>query len=168
MPEGAQQSAALLALLEDAGLDFVVIGGVAAIAWGATEFTRDLDVAMEFSVDGLTRLMNALAPHRPRHLTRPDLPGIAETPSALANFRSLLLTCDLGRLDVLRDVPPLGRYADFAPRCVTVEAFGRERRIIGLDDLIAIKDHVARPKDVLVAAQLKAIRAARASESPTR
>jgi hypothetical protein len=48
-----------------------------------------------------------------------------------------------------------------AARAVTVQAFGRPCRIIGLDDLIAIEDRVARPKDVPVAAQLRAIRAAR-------
>jgi hypothetical protein len=34
-----------------------------------------------------------------------------------------------------------------------------EHLIIALDDLIAVKDHVGRPKDVLVAAQLRAVRA---------
>lgn len=160
MADAPQQTEALLRLLEDAGIEFVLIGGVAAITWGATEFTRDLDVAMDFSLDNMTRLMAALAPHGPTHLTRPDLPGIAERPEALVEFRSLLLVTDLGRLDVLRDVPPLGRYADFAPRAVTVRAFERDHRVIALDDLIAIKEHVARPKDLIVAAQLKAIRAA--------
>ncbi len=161
MPEAVQQSEALLRLLAQAGIEFMVIGGVAAISWGATEFTRDLDVVMDFSLDNVAGLMTALAPHRPKHLTRPDLPGIAEAPQTLTGFRSLLLMTDLGRLDVLRDVPPLGRYADFATRAVTVQAFGIPQRIIGLDDLIAVKEHVARPKDLIVAAQLKAIRAAR-------
>jgi hypothetical protein len=31
--------------------------------------------------------------------------------------------------------------------------------VISLDDLIAVKEHVGRPKDLMVAAQLKAIRA---------
>lgn len=55
----------------------------------------------------------------------------------------------------------LGRYTDFAARAVTVHAFDRDHQLIALDDLIAIKKFVARPKDLIVAAQLEAIRAAR-------
>ena len=159
--DAAQQTEALLALLDESCIPFILIGGVAAVTWGATEFTRDLDVCIEFSVENLERLMTALRPLHPKHLTRPDLPGVAEQPDSLAKFRSLLLTTDLGRLDVLRDVPPLGVYSDLATRATTVHVFGRELRLIALDDLIAIKEHVARPKDLIVAAQLKAIRATR-------
>ena len=37
----------LLRLLVDAGLPFTLVGGLAAIAHGASTFTRDVDVAME-------------------------------------------------------------------------------------------------------------------------
>jgi hypothetical protein len=36
---------------------------------------------------------------------------------------------------------------------------GHEHDVIDLDDLIAVKEHVARPKDLIVAAQLRGIRA---------
>lgn len=153
-----QHTTALLELLAESGVPFVVIGGVAAVAWGSAQLTRDLDVAIEFTSANLARLLDALRPHRPRHLSRPDLPGIAETPDELTRFRSLLLTTDLGRLDVLRDVPPLGTYADLAPRAVKAIVHGRELSLIDLDDLITIKDHVGRPKDILVAHELKAVR----------
>lgn len=160
MAEAPQQTEALLRLLDDAGIPFLVIGGVAAITWGASEFTRDLDVCMDFTEANVTRLLEALAPHRPRHLTRQDLGRIADPPHALVKFRSLLLVTDLGRLDVLRDVPPTGGYAELAARGKQVTAYDRTLHVIGLDDLITIKEHVARPKDLVVAAQLRAIRAA--------
>lgn len=153
-----QQTSALLELLADSQIPFVVIGGVAAISWGSSQFTRDLDIAIEFTTANLTRLLEVLAPHRPRHLTRPDLPGIAESPGELTKFRSLLLNTALGRIDVLRDVPPLGTYADFAGRGTQAVVHGRELTVIALDDLIAIKEHVARPKDLLVAHELRAVR----------
>lgn len=159
MAETPQQTRALLELLDECGVPFVIIGGVAAVAWGSTEFTRDLDVCLEFTTENLERLLEALQPLQPKHLTRPDLPGIAESPAALTKFRSLLLTTRLGRLDVLRDVPPLGTFGSFQARSKPVRLFGRELRLISLDDLIAVKEHVARPKDLVVAAQLRAIRA---------
>lgn len=45
MKSPAQQTERLLEVLADSGLDFVVIGGVAAIAHGATTATQDLDIA---------------------------------------------------------------------------------------------------------------------------
>lgn len=36
---------------------------------------------------------------------------------------------------------------------------GHEHDVIALDDPIAVKEHVARPKDLVVAAQLCAVRA---------
>jgi hypothetical protein len=52
----------LLRLLVEAGVRFVVIGGVAAIAHGASTFTRDLDVLISFDAETLSRLRGALQP----------------------------------------------------------------------------------------------------------
>ncbi len=41
-----QNTPELLTRLADAQVEFVVIGGVAAIAWGSQQFTRDLDLAV--------------------------------------------------------------------------------------------------------------------------
>ena len=59
--------------LQDAGVEFCIIGGVAAIAHGALTPTHDLDVAAPMTVENLERLFAALAPYRPKHATRPDL-----------------------------------------------------------------------------------------------
>ena len=52
-----QQTEKLLVLLQDAGVRFVVIGGVAAISHGAATLTRDLDVAAPLTPDNVERLM---------------------------------------------------------------------------------------------------------------
>lgn len=41
-----QNSAELLRRLLDAEVERVVIGGIAAIAWGSQQLTKDLDVAV--------------------------------------------------------------------------------------------------------------------------
>lgn len=61
----------LLAALQDAKVEFCVIGGVAAIAHGALTPTQDLDIAAPMTEDNLARLLTALAPYRPKHATRP-------------------------------------------------------------------------------------------------
>jgi hypothetical protein len=153
-----QRTDELLAVLVRAGIEHVVIGGVAAIAWGGAELTRDLDIVIPFDVERVTRLMQAFAPYHPVHWTRPDLGIIDARPEYLATFRMLLLKTDLGRIDVLREAQPVGDYERLHARAGTFTFAGNEHELIDIDDLIAIMEHVGRPKDVVTAAQLRAIR----------
>jgi len=152
-----QQSEALLALLQDAGVRFVIIGGVAAIAHGAATATADLDIAAPITPDNVERLMTALRPYHPSHVTRPDLGEIQDSIERLCNFRLLLIDTDLGRVDVLGEVQPIGP----AESLETVElelVNGRRFRVLSLDQLIAVKSFVGRPKDRLVEMELRVIR----------
>ena len=157
---GVQQTDRLLAVLQEAGVDFVVIGGVAAISHGAATLTRDLDVAAPFTAENLGRLMAALRPFRPRHVTRPDLGEIQESIERLCEFRLLLIDTELGRVDVLREVEPLGPAESL--RAVELELLeGRWFRVLELDALIEVKAHLRRPKDRIVEIELRALRAGR-------
>lgn len=61
-------------------------------------------------------------------------------------------------MDVLGDSPPLPTYAELEAHAVGIDAFGLRLKVISLDELIAVKEQVARPKDLMVAAELRAIR----------
>lgn len=154
-----QRTPELLRLLLDAGVEFVVIGGVAAVAYGSATFTQDVDITASFSEDNLSRLMAALAPYHPRFALAVPKRPVTETPAELSAYRNLYLLTDLGRLDILAEVPPVGPYAEVAARAVAMEVFGRQCRIISLDDLIAVKRHLGRDKDRLVERELLALRA---------
>jgi predicted nucleotidyltransferase len=157
MPRAPQQTDRLLALLQDAGVDFVVVGGVAALAHGSSTLTRDLDIAAPLTPENLRRLMDALAPYRPHHATRPDLGVIRDSIERLSKFRLLLVDTDLGRLDILGEVQPLGPAAEL--EAVELELLeGRRFRVLSLDQLIEVKAHVGRPKDRIVEMELRAIR----------
>jgi predicted nucleotidyltransferase len=79
--------------------------------------------------------------------------------SALAlgnNYR--LTTPDYGDLDLLGNVEPLGDY-DHLDRSASDYRIGDlELRVIDLEDLIAIKHHINRPKDQGSLCQLLAIK----------
>lgn len=153
-----QRTPELLRLLLDTGVEFVLIGGVAAIAHGSATFTQDCDITAPFTEHNLTRLMAALAPFHPRYaLAIPKRP-VTESPSELSRNRNLYLLTDLGRLDILSEVPPVGSYAEVAARAISLELYGRTCRVISLDDLIAVKKHLGRDKDRLVERELLALR----------
>ncbi len=156
MSQGVQDTPALLALLTNAGVPFVVIGGVAAVAHGASTFTRDLDVLIRFAAETVRRLLAALRPHDPRGALDPARRPLPPEPEAFAGFRNLYVTTALGRLD-LRGRTPVGDFEEVAARAVPMTLAGVATRVIALADLIAIKRHLKRPKDLLVAAELEAL-----------
>jgi len=147
----------LLTLLVDAGVRFVVIGGVAAIAHGASTFTRDLDVLIAFDADTIARLLGVLREHDPRAALDPAHRPIPTSVSALEGFRNLYVTTSLGRLDLIGETP-LGDYRSLAARAVPMTLAGVSVQVVALDDLIAMKRALGRPKDLLVATELEAVR----------
>lgn len=107
--------------------------------------------------DNLARLLTALAPYRPKHATRPDLGVITASAEELTRFRLLLLDTDLGRLDVLKRVEPIGEFEHLRSRPMQL-VVDRKVLVIELDQLIEIKAYLSRRKDKLVEAELRAIR----------
>jgi hypothetical protein len=74
---------------------------------------------------------------------------------------------DAGSLDVLPGCDPVGDFVRLERSAASMRLEDGEHRIIALDDLIAVKEHVARPKDIIVAVQLKAIRARMRHSEPS-
>jgi hypothetical protein len=60
--------------LVEAQVEFVLIGGFAAVAHRATLVTRDVDICCRFSEGNLSCLQKALSGLHPVHRSRPDLP----------------------------------------------------------------------------------------------
>jgi hypothetical protein len=154
--EFPQHTEAILRILLDAGVDFVLIGGVAAIAHGASTATRDVHIALPMDLDNLRRLLEALRPLDAVHFTRPDIPLHRHEPEQLARFRVLLLQTRLGRLDVLAEVDTLGAAADL-PRVDLPVLSDRMVPVLARDALIQVKRHLGRPKDLLVVSELEAL-----------
>lgn len=166
MTESATQLERLLEVLHVSGFECIVVGGTAAVAHGAVTPTDDIDVAAPMTEDNLARLMNALAPYNPKHATRPELGTIPQSAAELTSFRLLLIETDLGRVDVLANVQPLGTYEDL--EAVPMELLeGRTFRVISLAQLIVIKAHLNRPKDKIVEAELRAIQERLRTPDPT-
>ena len=60
--------------LVEAQVEFVLIGGFAAVAHGATLVTRGVDICCRFSEGNLSCIQTALSGLHPVHRSRPDLP----------------------------------------------------------------------------------------------
>jgi predicted nucleotidyltransferase len=72
-----------------------------------------------------------------------------------ANFT---FNTDLGPLDLLGWVEPFGPYENLLPHVEAISVGVGTLQTIGLDDLIAIKRHIGRPKDKVALVQLEALK----------
>jgi predicted nucleotidyltransferase len=147
----------LFQALGQSGVQFIVIGGFAAILHGSSHLTVDLDISYSRDPDNLKRLASALAPFQPYPRgAPPGLPFLwdAETLRRGLNFT---LTTTLGDIDVLGEITGGGTYEDLLPHTHVVRVFGMECRCLGLRRLIQVKRAAGRPKDFEVVAELEAI-----------
>jgi predicted nucleotidyltransferase len=145
------------------GVEFLVIGGQAAVLHGSPLPTFDVDLCYRRSSQNLENLSEALRELHPSlRGAPPNLPFRLDAQS-LALGSNFTFNTDLGPLDLLAWVEPFGLYESLIPRAETVKLGAVEVKIIALDDLIAIKRHINRPKDRVAAEQLEALRRLRDS-----
>jgi predicted nucleotidyltransferase len=146
----------LLRALDGAGLDFIVVGGVAATLHGVAEPTRDLDVCIRLGEESWRRVATVLAPLNPRFALTVDRRPIPL--DELSSFKNLYALTSLGRVDFLGAVEPFGDFDVLLPRAEGCRVDDLTLKVISRDDLITVKEHVRRPKDLEVARALRALR----------
>jgi hypothetical protein len=138
-------------------VDFVVIGGYAAMAYGSTYVTFDVDVCTPLSGLNLQRIHAALADLHPCHrMTPQELPFVLPNDQESA-FKNIYLKTDLGQIDCLGSLPEVGDYAFVRAHSVSMKLSFGEYRFLDCPTLVRAKEVVGRPKDLLVAAQLRAL-----------
>lgn len=149
---------ALLRALVSRGVDFVVIGGIAAVLHGSPLNTFDLDIC--FATDGpnLVVLGSALTElqARLRGVDR-DVPFVPDD-RTLRRIEALTVNTPLGMLDVLRDPKGAPAYEELRRRATRVQVDDMRVLIASIDDLIAMKLAAGRPKDLVAVDELRAIK----------
>ncbi len=144
-------------ILCDAGVDFVIIGGLAANILGSDRMTYDLDICYSQTAENLARVVKALAPFHPRPRGFPvGLPFIWDE-ATLRNSTILTLQTEIGEIDLLAEVTGLGGYRDALQNSITVEAFGRQVSSLDLMSLIKTKRATGREKDLLAVPELESL-----------
>jgi predicted nucleotidyltransferase len=143
--------------LAEAGVEFVIIGGVAATAHGSAQVTFDLDICYERSQANLERLSLALQPYRPRLRGAPaELPFHFDA-RTIGRGMNFTLTTDLGDVDVFGEVAGIGQYADVLALSDRVELLGRTYQVLSLEGLVRSKRKAGRSKDLEALHELEAL-----------
>lgn len=152
-----QNLAELTRRLIEAKVEFVLVGGFAAIAHGVMRGTVDLDICCRFSEGNLMRIQQALAGLHPVHRPRTDLP-LELTPEFCASLKNLYLKTDLGILDCLGEIKGVGGFEEVAKHSVELELPIGKCRVIDLDALIIAKEAMDRDHDRITVRELKEIK----------
>jgi hypothetical protein len=149
---------ALLSILTEHKVEFIIVGGAAATALGSARLTFDLDIVYRRSKENIERIVNALRPITPYLRGAP--PGLpfrwdVQTVERGLNFT---LTTTLGPLDILGEIAGGGGYDQLRQKTIKVTIAGTECLCLNLESLIQAKRAAGRPKDLEVIAELERIR----------
>lgn len=148
----------ILRELLDAGVQFVLIGGLAAQVHGSPSLTGDVDICFALDRDNLERLAMAV---RSLGSIRRELPPGVQAPLDARALRAgdvFTLTTRYGDLDLLAHPDPGFDFKTLVGRSIGAEILGVEVRVASLEDLMAMKRAAGRPKDRIELEILGALR----------
>lgn len=140
------------------GVQFIVVGGLAAAAHGSTRVTNDLDICYNaLEGDNLVALAKLLARWKayPRGVEA-GLPFIMDD-RTLRGAPILTLTSNEGDIDVMDRIAGVGPYADIRKHSEKVTALGVSFRVLDLPSLIRAKRAAGRPRDFEHLPELEAL-----------
>lgn len=133
--------------LNDAKVEFVVIGGVAAFVQGSPHLTDDLDICYRRSEENLARLVNILRDWEayPRGWEA-GLPFVMDR-RTFDTTAILTLHTSHGDLDLLDKVSGINGFETVLAESRRMTALGVTFRVLNLRALIRAKEATGRRKD---------------------
>jgi precorrin-2 methylase len=144
----------ILQLLEQHGVEYVVVGGVAAVLQGAPVTTFDIDALVKVDPANVDRLVKVLAELDARYREQAHLRPTRDDLSAGGH---LLLMTNSGPFDVLGFISGGKRYEDVADSAVPLTVGNLSIRVLPLRALIDEKKALGREKDLAVVKLLEAV-----------
>jgi hypothetical protein len=146
----------LLERLLGADVEFVLVGGLAAVVQGAPIATLDVDIVHRRTPENVDRLIAFLASTGARYRNRPD-PPLAPSRNALLGPGHSLFMTDLGPLDALGAIEGGADYDRLMPLSLSIRVAGRSLRVLSLETIVDFKRASSDPKDKLRLPVLEAV-----------
>ncbi|HEY5428313.1 MAG TPA: hypothetical protein VIK04_04295 [Solirubrobacteraceae bacterium] len=151
-------AAAILGALVAGGVDFVVIGGIAAVLHGSAQATFDLDICFSSERPNLRSLGAVLVGLGARLRGAEDAAEFVPDARTLRRVEVLTMVTDAGELDVLARPAGSPGYPALRHHADEFELNGLTVPVACIEDLITMKRAAGRPKDLAAVAELEAIR----------
>jgi predicted nucleotidyltransferase len=148
----------LLRRLSEQEVDFIVVGGPAAVLHGSSMVTEDVDVCTSLTAESIPRILAALRDLHPRYRMNPRHPPVPDDPARLAGFKNLCVVTDVGQIDFLGEIAGIGEFDQVAQCATSVAVEGITCRVLTLDSRIVAKRAMGRPRDRQAVVEFEAIR----------
>lgn len=144
-------------------VDFVLVGGLAAVAHGSSLATSDVDITPSRQIDNLENLASALRELDARIRVAHDADGIAfPVDAAFLSAQPFMLNLVTTAGDVDLTFAPSGfpdGYSQLRPNAVAVRLVeAQDTAIAALDDIITSKQAAGRHKDLAALPYLRELR----------
>src|SRR2546422_2662169 len=110
----------LVQRLITARVEFVLIGGFAAIAHGVSLMTQDVDVCCPFTPENVRAIYAAVADLRPVHRMTPQKLPFVWSAELCVGLKNLYLDTDFGPLDCLSSVLGVGEFDEVKRRSIEI------------------------------------------------
>jgi predicted nucleotidyltransferase len=136
----------IIRALSGGGIEFILVGGLAAAVAGAPIDTLDVDVVHSRTTDNIQRLLgvldslDAILRVQPARRLKPNA-------SHLAGTGDINLQTRYGPFDVLCTIGNDLGYEELLPHSYETEIRGMRIRVLDLETLIAVKESVGGEKD---------------------
>jgi predicted nucleotidyltransferase len=144
----------ILRVLRRQEVEFVTVGGLAAVFNGAPIVTVDVDILHCRTTENVARLLAAL--RELEAVYRDDPRNIAPGESHLLGPGHQLLRTKHGDLDVLGTIEDTVVYEDVLGHTIEVEIADFRVLVLDLERLIQAKQFAGRPKDLATLPVLRA------------
>ena len=148
---------AVIREISDAGIECVIVGGLAATIHGSARLTQKVDFVYSRTSANIERLVAALRPHAPYLRGAPAGLPFEWSEATVERGLNFTLTTAIGDIDLLGEIIGGGDYDALVSNAIEVEIFGRRFRCLDLPALIRAKRAAGRPKDLDTIAELEAL-----------
>jgi predicted nucleotidyltransferase len=137
--------------LNRAGVEYVLVGGIAMIRHGVVRATRDIDAVFDPAEENVDRLRGLVGEWK---ATRPD--GSPVDLEHIGPTRTIHLATPHGDLDLLSEKVAAIPYARLRERADVKKVDGVPAPICSLADLVALKRAAGRERDIADLSDLEA------------
>lgn len=150
----------LFRVLDHHGVEYVLVGGLAAVLHGSPTATYDADILPSSETANLVRLSGALRDLEARVRSEDDPEGVGfdPHPALLGSVGMLNMTTRCGDLDLTFRPAGLGDYEAVRAGSILIDLGDISIHVATLDDIILSKTAADRPKDRAVLPVLRALR----------
>jgi predicted nucleotidyltransferase len=129
--------------LNEAGVDYVLVGGIAMIRHGVVRATRDVDAVFDPSEENVKRIRGLIERWQ---ATRPD--GSPVVLDQVTSDRTIHLSTPHGDLDLLSEKIAGIPFTQLRERAEIKQVDGAPAAICSLADLVSLKRAAGRERDL--------------------